>query len=203
MISNFIGEYHVPESICTKLMDFFHHGDDVIRSEGQIGGGRVDASIKSSTDVVLMKNDWKTIPVINEYINELEKCTGKYIEEYPFCLQPGYRFQLSEPIRIQHYKPSEAFYGYHCERYNLSHRHLTFVTYLNTVKDKGETEFYYQKVKVSPIIGKTAIFPAEWMHTHRGVPSSTEEKYIITGWYEFISATKTHFKRGKLKIWKK
>ena len=54
MIPNFIGEYHVPESICTKLIDFFHYGDDVIRSEGQIGGGRVDASIKSSTDVVLM-----------------------------------------------------------------------------------------------------------------------------------------------------
>ena len=184
MIPNFIGEYYVPESICTKLIDFFH-SNDAIRSEGQIGGGRVDASIKSSTDVVLMKDEWKTIPVINEYINELEKCTGKYIEEYPFCLQPGYRFQLSEPIRIQHYKPSEAFYGYHCERYNLSHRHLTFSTYLNTVKDKGETEFYYQKVKVSPVVGKTSIFPAEWMHTHRGVPSSTEEKYIITGWLSF------------------
>ena len=202
MIPNFIGEYHVPESICTKLIDFFH-GDNATRSEGQIGGGRVDASIKSSTDVVLMKDEWKTIPVINEYINELEKCTGKYIEEYPFCLQPGYRFQLSEPIRIQHYKPNEAFYGYHCERYNLSHRHLTFSTYLNTLKDKGETEFYHQKVKVSPVIGKTSIFPAEWMHTHRGVPSLTEEKYIITGWYEFITSTQTHFKRGKLKVWKK
>ena len=202
MTPNFIGEYHVPESICTKIIDFFH-SDTVTRSEGQIGGGRVDASIKSSTDVVLMKDEWKTIPVINEYINELEKCTGKYIEEYPFCLQPGYRFQLSEPIRIQYYKPSEAFYGYHCERYNLSHRHLTFSTYLNTVKDKGETEFYHQKVKVSPSIGKTSIFPAEWMHTHRGVPSSTEEKYIITGWYEFITSTQTFFKRGKLKVWKK
>ena len=201
-MENFIGEYHVPESICTKLIDFFH-SNDAIRSEGQIGGGRVDASIKSSTDVVLMKDEWKTIPVINEYINELEKCTGKYIEEYPFCLQPGYRFQLSEPIRIQHYKPNEAFYGYHCERYNLSHRHLTFSTYLNTLKDKGETEFYHQKVKVSPVIGKTSIFPAEWMHTHRGVPSLTEEKYIITGWYEFITSTQTHFKRGKLKVWKK
>ncbi len=199
---SFIGEYSIPESICTKLIDFFN-SDSAIKSSGQVGGGRIDTSIKSSTDVVLMKDEWKTIPIINEYINELEKCTGKYIKEYPYSLQPGYRFQISQPIRIQYYKPNEGFYEYHCERYNLSHRHLVWTTYLNTVKDKGETEFYYQGIKIKANKGKAVIFPAEWTHTHRGVPSPTEEKYIITGWYEFITSTQTFFKRGKLKVWKK
>jgi len=199
---NFIGEYYIPESTCTKLIDFFNSSDAGTKSSGAVGSNRVDTTIKKSTDIVIQQEEFNKYPVILEYINELEKCTGKYIEEYPYCLQPGYRFQLSPTLRLQHYKPNEGYYKYHCERYNLSHRHLVWTTYLNTVNDKGETEFYYQKIKVPPKIGKTVIFPAEWMHTHRGVPSPTEEKYIITGWYDFITSTKALFKKGKMKIWK-
>ena len=57
--------------------------------------------------------------------------------------------------------------------------------YLNDVEDEGETEFYYQKLKVKPKKGLTLIWPADWTHTHRGIPSKTQEKYIATGWYSF------------------
>ena len=43
-----------------------------------------------------------------------------------------------------------------------------------------------QKMIVNAEQGKTLIWPADWTHTHRGVGSLTEEKYIITGWYSFI-----------------
>jgi len=60
------------------------------------------------------------------------------------------------------------------------------MTYLNDVTDEGGTEFFHQKLKVSPEKGLTLIWPVDWTHLHRGVPSPTQEKYIITGWFSFI-----------------
>ena len=68
---------------------------------------------------------------------------------------------------------------------NLLCRHLVFQTYLNTVEDGGETEFIYQQYKCKAVKGKTLIWPADWTHSHRGIISPTEDKYIITGWYTF------------------
>ena len=58
------------------------------------------------------------------------------------------------------------------------------MTYLNNVKDGG-TQFLYQNYTTEAIKGKTVIWPTAWTHTHRGKISTTEEKYIITGWYDF------------------
>jgi hypothetical protein len=59
------------------------------------------------------------------------------------------------------------------------------MTYLNDLTDGGETEFHYQQVKVKPEKGLTLIWPADWTHTHRGIPSETQEKYIVTGWLNY------------------
>ena len=61
------------------------------------------------------------------------------------------------------------------------------MTYLNDVIDRGETEFFHQKIKVKPKKGLTLIWPVDWTFYHRGIPSPTQEKYIITGWYCFTS----------------
>jgi hypothetical protein len=60
------------------------------------------------------------------------------------------------------------------------------MTYLNDVDEAGETEFLYQEIKFKPKKGLTLIWPADWTHTHRGIPSLSEEKYIITGWFNFV-----------------
>ena len=58
------------------------------------------------------------------------------------------------------------------------------MTYLNTLDNAG-TEFYYQKTTTPCEKGLTIIWPAGWTHTHKGVISNVDEKYIITGWYSF------------------
>jgi hypothetical protein len=60
------------------------------------------------------------------------------------------------------------------------------MTYLNTVTDQGGTEFLHQNLTVNAEQGKTLIWPADWTYTHRGVISPTQEKYIITGWFNYI-----------------
>jgi len=32
----------------------------------------------------------------------------------------------------------------------------------------------------------TVIWPADFTHTHRGIVSKTQEKYIATGWYNLV-----------------
>ena len=60
------------------------------------------------------------------------------------------------------------------------------MTYLNDViKIGGETEWYYQNYKVKPKRGLTVIWPTDFTHTHRGIPTVEEKKYIFTGWYVF------------------
>ena len=121
----------------------------------------------------------------------LQTVVEKYVEKYNFagCANP---WRVVEITKIQHYKPNEGYHGWHFERSldaintNCINRHLVFMTYLNDVDDAGETEFYYQQLKVKPEIGKTLIWPADWTHTHRGITSPTENKYIITGWFNYM-----------------
>jgi hypothetical protein len=50
----------------------------------------------------------------------------------------------------------------------------------------GGTEFLHQELIVQPVKGKSLIWPVDWTHTHRGIPSPTQDKYILTGWFEFL-----------------
>ena len=94
---------------------------------------------------------------------------------------------MQNDFNIQKYKPSQAYHSWHTERggKKTSNRHLVFMTYLNDVKKGGETEWYYQNLKIKPEKGLTVIWSADWTFTHKGYSTIDEDKYIITGWYEF------------------
>jgi hypothetical protein len=64
-------------------------------------------------------------------------------------------------------------------------RILVFMTYLNDVPDGG-TEFIYQNIISPAKKGLTLIWPAEFTHLHRGQISKTKEKYIVTGWFNYL-----------------
>lgn len=59
------------------------------------------------------------------------------------------------------------------------------MTFLNNCKNGG-TQFKYQNLTIPAKKGLTLIWPAEWTHTHKGQISIEEEKYIITGWFNFL-----------------
>ena len=93
------------------------------------------------------------------------------------------RFTIKEFIYIQKYPPGGGFKKWHFEEPGHLKRCLVFMTFLNDMTDEGGTEFLYQDLKVEPKKGLTLIWPSYWTHTHRGVISKTQEKYIVTGWY--------------------
>ena len=180
---NFIGQSYINDiSLCDEIIEF--HKQSANKVEGSTFKG-VDKNIKNSTDVMV---SWQTDEIARKYVDALTLPTKKYIKEYNFC-DVYSAWSIIEPINIQHYNLNGGYYKWHTERSNgaspIASRHLAFMTYLNDVEDGGETEFYYQKLKVKPRKGLTLIWPVDWTHTHRGIPSLTEEKYIITGWFNF------------------
>ena len=183
--NNFIEGYYMSNSsICNDLINFFDESNNKII--GVQGDQIIDKTKKDSTDLSLGINDVAQYKILNSYFKELGKCLEMYKKKYKFCDKYGF-FGLNPCFNIQKYKPSQAYFGWHCEKADIkvSARHLVFMTYLNDVKKGGETEWYYQKLKVKPEKGLTVIWPSEWTFTHRGIKAVKEDKYIITGWYVF------------------
>ena len=175
MRENFIYSEMIPEEICDKLVDFFNNNTERQEPDKLIG--------KKSIEIVLTEKD----NIFLEYNYYLSKVLNNYLEKYKYSNSVA-KFKTSPTIKIQHYKPGEGFGVYHFENdgyEEVLRRHLVFMTYLNDVKDGG-TEFLYQNVTTKSIKGNTIIWPATWTHTHRGQISNTKEKYIITGWFNFI-----------------
>ena len=173
-------------TICDRLIDYYNDSNNKVAGTvvGSSGIVRVDPKVKASTDVYLMDSD-----VAQEYCIELQRILNNYIKEYTFSNEVA-AFGIKDKINIQHYKPSEGVHAWHCERQSGvgvgASRHLVFMTYLNDLQDGGETEFYYQELKVKPQKGLTVIFPSDWTHAHRGITSKTEHKYIVTGWFNYL-----------------
>jgi hypothetical protein len=175
--------------LCNSFIAAFEQSDDkhpgVISNEEGIV---VDNSIKSSTDIALhpglMKNKiWEPLltPLINTLRQELDTYYNRFYEGLS-TLEP---LDVSSIFNIQRYLPNEGFPKLHCERATSPHFHraLVWMVYLNTVTDRGETEFYYQHHFETPLQGKLLIWPSDWTYLHRGVSSPTQIKYILTGWF--------------------
>ncbi len=145
-----------------------------------------NAPIKTSSDVAF---DLKFLHALPEPVQRLQgellKATGLYSQTYPEAnwvqtrVSPGV-------FNIQHYRPGDGFYSWHHElsAYSLEARARAgvWMLYLNDVPDGG-TEFKFQERTVQAEKGKMVLWPSYFTHEHRGVISTTTEKYIATGWF--------------------
>lgn len=178
-----LADYLQDISICDNLINY--HKNSNRKVPGRVGAGEIQADIKQSTDVALDLGAER-----NTYTSLLQEVLEKYMSIFSYS---NYYcpFKIIETINIQHYKPNEGFKAWHTERITdelpRSARHLVFMTYLNDVSTGGETEWFYQNLKVKPKKGLTVIWPADWTHTHRGIPAPKENKYIITGWFNYVA----------------
>tara|TARA_R100000805_G_C3552581_1_gene63975 strand:+ start:33 stop:587 length:555 start_codon:yes stop_codon:yes gene_type:complete len=184
-MSNFIYQFNIDKDICNQLIQ--HHITSNNKRPGYITGNKIDKNVKDSIDLNIHPNS--ELSFVKKYYKELEKGLYQYLDTHNI-LKEKINLYTKEPFIIQHYYPEGGFKTWHFERSDLNEpvisRTLVFMTYLNDVTDKGETEWYYQNLKIKPIKGLSVIWPADWTHTHRGVPSPTQEKYIATGWFNMV-----------------
>jgi len=181
----FICGWYINKNICNDLIKYFENSPNktpgALGLDGKFG---VDKKAKSSTDVHITLNN-QDKEILN-YYTHLSKVVEAYKKKYKYCHLKQDKWGMMEGWNLQRYKPKEGYFVEHFERNTFnSNRHLTFMTYLNDVKDGGETEFYYQKLKIKPEQGLTLIWGVDWTFTHKGITSPTETKYIATGWYNY------------------
>ena len=65
-------------------------------------------------------------------------------------------------------------------------RVLVWMFYLNDVNDGGTRFTNYNKI-INATKGRLVLWTPYWTHTHHGIISRTQTKYIATGWYSFIN----------------
>lgn len=183
---SFIGAWYLEDtSLCDDMIHYFENSDSkyagIILKDGELV---VNKNEKDSVDIVMKPAE----QITNRYVAELQKILELY--KIKFSRSEAVGLFGIESINIQKYNSAGGYKFWHTERSDGTlpsvYRHLVFMTYLNNVTDQGETEFLYQKLKVTPEKGLTLIWPADWTHTHRGIPSKNQIKYIATGWYTFL-----------------
>ena len=92
-------------------------------------------------------------------------------------------------MQLMKYEPNNYYNIIHCEN-NGSPEHykrvFAFMIFLNDIKKGGGTKFIYQNFVAKPKAGDFYIWHAYWTHLHQVVNAPKENKYIITGWVEYI-----------------
>jgi hypothetical protein len=185
-LDNFIKGWYIDKNICKDLIKFFELNKDKVVKGTTVKG--FNPKVKKSNDLGVLFNT--PALEIQNYNKELLKCTQEYIKIYPALKDNLSKWGITEHYNIQKYKKNEAYFGWHTERARgkerFGKRLLVFMTYLNDVKDGGQTEWFHQNLKIKPETGLTIIWPADWMFLHRGIVAKKEEKFIVTGWFSFI-----------------
>ncbi len=180
----FIGAWYLPQiSICDQVVAAFH-SDLLFKDEGRSGVGKYSAvqkHIKDSIDAELSGRP----DIADDFIANLLAVFQQYKQKFSYA--DDVETFIVDHLNIQKYpKQTGGYHGWHSERMGNNTRHLVWMTYLNDIEEGGETEFYYQKLKIKPRKGLTLIWPVDWTHTHKGHVAPNEEKMIITGWFSFL-----------------
>ena len=192
-IENMVGEF---EDFIGVWDNFFPKPlcDDVIakmeliisQSSNVMNGNRQFSEKKlGRNDVSFMLNDFSAelSNKVNEY---LTCCATHYTSEYDQLRQVNIK---SFHVKAQKTPPKGGYHVWHYESmsFETSTRELVWMIYLNDMPNgEGETEFLYQKRRINPKAGRVVIFPAGLTHVHRGLTVYTQNKYILTGWFNKV-----------------
>jgi hypothetical protein len=178
---DFIGVYENAFSVdlCNQIISLMDNSP--LGERGLNEGGGLKKQDKGSHLEFYDKN---LSSQVNEFLHQ--NILPLYTKKYPI-------FNMIGPCHIPYFKiqktiPTEGYHEWHCESngWFYMNRVGVYTIYLNDVAEGGETEFLYQSLRVKPTQGTVCIFPAGYTHVHRGNPPLLGEKYIITGWIEYI-----------------
>ena len=181
-LNNFIIGCYIDTNIVDSILNSMIANDEWQPSDSFEVSGYVLPSINKNKQAFIKQNE----NFVLSYFSELLKVFDVYKEKYEYSNLGHNQFEIRN-FNLQKFNPGFCYSGYHFENPGLPDcitRHLTFMTYLNSIEEAGETEFLYQNLKIKPEKGLTLIWPAQWTHTHRGLVTE-ETKYIITGWFDY------------------
>ena len=197
----------INESLCNEIIELFE-SESTEKYDGITAKGHVP-DVKSTIDFAIppycffeIDSSWNKI--CKELNKSLEENIFIYLKSlnnsHPNFIETNYKFISADYIseetyQIQKYKKGEGKYLYH-EDFSIKwdeqqYRVITFLWYLNTIEEGGETELL-GSINIKPECGKLLLFPASWTFPHRGKMPISHDKYILTGWFHVSKTQTTH-----------
>jgi hypothetical protein len=200
MLTEFIYENNnsISKLLCKEIIELYE--DPKIKKNNGVTIGGLNKEIKDTTDYIIPKSSsdekWNKLEQflykelnknLLEYLKKINKNSYKSENNsnHDSTLFNNETLEVRS-FMIQKYEKNVGKYVYHndfaIEKDTYKHRVITFLWYLNTVEEGGETEFW-DNYKIKPKVGKLILFPASWCFPHRGKVPISDNKYIITGWF--------------------
>jgi len=172
--------------ICDELIRLFENDLSHMVVPGVTGNNTV-SNIKKTFDLKIQKEN---NPYDDDIFTELNTNINYYfnniLTRYGCINIIGLSHLNDNGFQIQKYICENGEYKYHNDftysKINNQMRMVTFLWYLNTVEEGGETEFFNGRIKIKPEKGKLLLFPSTWTYIHKGNVPISNDKYILTGW---------------------
>jgi hypothetical protein len=196
----YINPNSISKELCKTIINMFDVDNN--KYEGVTYGG-LNKNIKDTQDLVIPNTPNKTgfdkWSKIQKFLEkELAKNTKEYVKFLDDLVVKNHEKEnttseynsfgnvlLNESFMVQKYTKQKGRYIYHndfrSDWIEKKYRVITYLWYLNTVEEGGETEFWGTHT-IKPETGKLLLFPASWTFPHRGKMPISHDKYIITGW---------------------
>jgi hypothetical protein len=196
----YINPNSISKELCKTIRGMFDVDNN--KYEGVTFGG-LNKNIKDTQDLLIPNtpnkigfDKWSKIHKFLE--KELAKNTKEYIKILDDLVVKNHEKEnttseyktfgnvlLNQSFMVQKYTKQKGRYIYHndfrSDYESKKYRVITYLWYLNTVEEGGETEFWGTHT-IKPETGKLLLFPASWTFPHRGKMPISHDKYIITGW---------------------
>jgi hypothetical protein len=179
----YLNETSLSPELCKDII-ILYENERFGKYPGVTGSG-YNPEIKNALDFIIPNNDsW--CRVRNFLIGELHRNLKLYLEYLKTNFNIIIKEELFQETFLMHkYTKNQGKYIYHND-FNIewktkSHRIITYLWYLNSIDEGGETEIL-GNIKIKPKDGKLLIFPATWTYAHSGKIPISDNKYIITGW---------------------
>jgi hypothetical protein len=191
--NDFIGIYDnvLSKENCRAIIDYFEYIKkfNLVKNYDQYSLSPAHEFRKDETVFILEPEAIhidKAQPLVREFASTFWKCYEDYTKEFSILRSVAeHGFFM---LRLQKTNPGGGFHSWHFENIDqvTSSRVITFMLYLNTIEDGGETEFLYLHKREKPVEGRLIIWPSSFTHTHRGNPPLVNSKYILTGWLNYF-----------------
>jgi hypothetical protein len=125
------------------------------------------------------------------------KITNNYYKKFPEASAIGL-VELEPPML--HYFAEKTGRGISIEKdrgYEVSTRHLGYITFLDDIPDGGDLVWYFQGLKIKPEKGLTIVFPANWSYINTISPTENTNFNVLCSWTRLRESTGSRLKVTK------
>jgi len=189
-MEDFIGQYNnvLSKQECDFIIQYFENMKQLNMSFARTNGTR--HIFEDETVFVTEPEEFSldhTQSALKPFMDRFGSIYENYANRYSVLAEGTSKYGILN-MRLQKTPPGGGYHAWHYETSSIiySPRFMTFMIYLNDVQEGGETEFLYLQKRIKPEAGKVLIWPSGFTHTHRGNPPLGENKYILTGWLNYL-----------------